>query len=142
MYALERAIGGVMRFKAVEWAAHVDARGLPPSSASSPVSSLPPSPTVADTDATGGLDKSARDGDAGYDPVIEADKFEKTLGLSRHDCENRDRKARCGVVWGLVVTGMDECELMPVESITTPGNGNIKLTSSRVDVRSLASWNQ
>ncbi|KAN0118136.1 Lon protease (S16) C-terminal proteolytic domain containing protein [Russula decolorans] len=45
----ERAIGGVVRFKAVEWAAHVDAWGLSPSSAPSPVSSLPSSPTVVNT---------------------------------------------------------------------------------------------
>ena len=30
--ALERAIGGVVRYKAVEWTAHVDAQGLPHSS--------------------------------------------------------------------------------------------------------------
>jgi len=53
---------------------------------------------VADTDAAGGLDKSARNGDAGYDPVIEAEDLEKILGLSLNDCENRDRKARRGVV--------------------------------------------
>jgi hypothetical protein len=70
-----RAIGGVVRFKAVERAAHVDAQGLSPSSAPSPVSSLPPSPTVADTDAAGRWDKSTTDGDAGYDPVIEADEL-------------------------------------------------------------------
>ena len=45
--ALERAIGGVVRFMAVEWAAHIDARGLSPSSLPSPVSSLLSSPTVA-----------------------------------------------------------------------------------------------
>jgi len=116
-----------VRFKAVEWAAHVDAWGLSPSSAPSPVSSLPPSPTVADTDAAGGLDKSARLGDAGYDPVVEVDELEKILGLSRHDREDRDREARRGIVWGLVVT---------------PGNGNLKLTGSLGDVRSLALWNQ
>jgi ATP-dependent Lon protease len=126
--ALERAIGGVVRFKAVEWAEHVDARGLSPSSPPSPVSSLPFSPTVAD--AGGELDKSARDGDAAYDPVVEADELEKILGLSRHDREDRDREARQGVVWGLVVTGMGEGEIMPVECIATPGTGNLKLTGS------------
>ncbi len=50
------------------------------------------------TDAAGRLDKSARNGDAGYDPVIEAEDLEKILGLSLNDCENRDRKARRGVV--------------------------------------------
>ena len=134
--ALERAIGGVVRFKAVEWAAHIDARGLSPSSLPSPVSSLPSSPTVADTAA--GLVKSARGGDAGYDPIVEEDELEKILGLPRHDSEDRDREARIGVVWGLVVTGMGEGEIMPVESIATPGNGSLKLTGSLGDVRSLS----
>ena len=140
--ALERAIGGVVRFKAVEWAAHVDARGLSPSSAPSPssVTSIRSSRTVvANTNATGGLDKkSARFGDAGYDPVVEVDELENILGLSRHDREDRDREAKRGVVWGLVVTGMGEGELMPIESFTTPGSGNLKLTGSLGDVRSLA----
>jgi ATP-dependent Lon protease len=81
---------------------------------------------VADTDAVGRLDKSARGGDAGYDPVVEEDELEKILGPSRHDREDRDREARCGVVWGLFVTGMSEGELMPIESIATPGNENFK----------------
>ena len=98
--ALERAIGGVVRFKAVEWAAHIDARGLSPSSLPSPVSSLPSSPTVADTAA--GLVKSARGSDAGYDPIVEEDELEKILGLPRHDSEDRDREARIGVVWGQI----------------------------------------
>ncbi|KAF8487020.1 ATP-dependent protease La [Russula ochroleuca] len=130
--ALERTIGGVVRFKAVEWTAYVDARGLPPSSLPSPVSSLPSSSIVVDS--ADGLVKSATDGDAGYDPVVEAADLEKILGLSRHDYEDRDREARCGVVWGLVVTGMGEGEIMPVESIATPGNGNLKLTGSLGEV--------
>jgi ATP-dependent Lon protease len=124
-----------VRFKAVEWTAYVDARGLPPSSLPSPVSSLPSSSIVVDS--ADGLVKSATDGDAGYDPVVEAADLEKILGLSRHDYEDRDREARCGVVWGLVVTGMGEGEIMPVESIATPGNGNLKLTGSLGEVRSL-----
>jgi hypothetical protein len=39
------------------------------------------------------LDKSARLGDAGYDPVVEVDELEKILGLSRHDREDRDHEA-------------------------------------------------
>jgi ATP-dependent Lon protease len=82
---------------------------------------------MADTDVTGGLDKSARLGDAGYDPVVEADELEKILGLSRHDREDRDREAERGVVWGLVlvVTDMGEGDLKPIESTATPGNGNL-----------------
>jgi len=131
--ALERAVGGVVRFKAVEWAAHVDALGLPPSSLPSSVSSSrSSSPSVAD--ATGSLVKSVTVGDAGYDPVVEVGELEKILGLSRHDSEDRDREARRGVVWGLVVTGVGEGEIMPVESIATPGSGNLKLTGSLGDV--------
>ena len=104
----------------------MDARGLPPSS-------QPSSPSVSD--ANDGLIQSVRNGDSGYDPVVEADQLEKILGLSRNDGEDRDREARRGVVWGLVVTGMGEGEIMPVESIATPGNGNLKLTGSLGDVR-------
>jgi ATP-dependent Lon protease len=96
---------------------------------------------VANTNATGRLDKSARLGDTGYDPVVEADELEKILGLARHDREDRDREARRGVVWGLVVTGMGEGKLMPIESIATPGSVNLKLTGSLDDVRSVASSN-
>jgi hypothetical protein len=87
------------------------------------------------SDANGALIQNVRNGDSGYDPVVEVDQLEKILGLSRHDGEDRDREARRGVVWGLVVTGMGEGEIMPVESIATPGNGNLKLTGSLGDVR-------
>ena len=70
---------------------------------------------------------------------VKVDELEKILGLSQLDREDRDRESRCGVVWGLVVTGMGEGELMPIESIATPGNGTLKLTGSFGDVRSLAS---
>ena len=100
---------------------------------------LPSSPTVAVTDAGGGLDTNARLSDTGYDPVVEVDELEKILGLSQHGREDRDRESRPGVVWGLVVTGMGEGEPMPIESIVTPGNGTFKLTGSLGDVRSLVS---
>ena len=126
--SLERAIGGIVRFKAVEWAGHVDAQGLPPSSLPSPL------PEAA-SETSNALVKRTEDGDAGYNPVVEVDELEKILGLSRYDGEDREREARRGVVWGLVVTGMGEGEIMPVESIATPGSGHLKLTGSLGDVR-------
>ena len=50
------------------------------------------------------------------------DELEKILGLPRHDREDRDRESRRGVVWGLVSIGTGEGELIPIESIATPGN--------------------
>lgn len=96
---------------------------------------------MADSDPIGALDKNAGDGDAGHGPVVEADELEKILGLSRHDREDRDREAKRSVVWGLVVTGIGEGDLMPVESIVMHENGNPKLIGSLDDVRYLAPCN-
>ncbi|KAH9056835.1 ATP-dependent protease La [Lactarius vividus] len=124
--SLERSIGGIVRFKAVEWAAHVDAQGLAPSSL--------PAPLAPTSEASDALVKRSKEGGVGYDPIVDADELEKILGLSRYDGEDREREARRGVVWGLVVTGMGEGEIMPVESIATPGSGHLKLTGSLGDV--------
>lgn len=97
--------------------------------------------TVADSDPIGALDKNAGDGDTGHGPVVEADELEKILGLSRHDREDRDREAKRSVVWGLVVTGIGEGDLMPVESIVMHENGNPKLIGLLDDVRYLAPCN-
>ena len=124
--SLERSIGGIVRYKAVEWAAYVDKQGLPPTS-------LPP-PSPAETSKA--LVKRNKDADAEYyNPVVEVDELEKILGLSRYDGEDREREPRRGVVWGLVVTGMGEGAIMPVESIATPGSGHLKLTGSLGEVR-------
>ena len=118
-----------MRYKAVEWAGHVDKQGLPPSS-------LPPAlPALSEAESSKALVKRNKDGNAGYNPVVEADELEKILGLSRYDSEDREREPRRGVVWGLVVTGMGEGATMPVESIATPGSGHLKLTGSLGEVR-------
>ncbi|KAI9459937.1 hypothetical protein BJY52DRAFT_1186241 [Lactarius psammicola] len=61
---LERAIGGILRFKAVEWAAHVAAQDLPPSSLLSPLQ--------AASEASDALNKCGKNGDANYNPVVEA----------------------------------------------------------------------
>ena len=92
-------------------------------------------PAVSEPEASKALVKRSRDGNAGYNPVVEADELEKILGLSRYDSEDREREPRRGVVWGLVVTGMGEGATMPVESIATPGSGHLKLTGSLGEVR-------
>ena len=126
--AQERAIGGVVRFKVVKWMADVDAGALLPSS-------RPSSPALSD--ANGALIQTVRNGDSGYDPVVEVDQLEKILGLSPHDDEDRDLETRRGVVWDLVVTGMGE--IISVGSIATPSNGNLKLIGSLGDVRFFSS---
>ncbi|KAH9027506.1 ATP-dependent protease La [Lactarius deliciosus] len=93
VHSLERSIGGIVQFKAVEWAAHVDAQGLAPSSL--------PAPLPTASESSDALVKRSKEGGVGYNPIVEADELEKILGLSRYDDEDREREARRGVVWGL-----------------------------------------
>jgi ATP-dependent Lon protease len=102
--SLERAIGAVVRFKAVEWAEHLDAV------------------------ANDGKDHKEWHG------VVEEHELEKILGVPRWDSEEREREEKRGVVYGLVVTGMGEGGILPVESTAVPGAGRLKLTGSLGDV--------
>ncbi|KAF9528747.1 ATP-dependent protease La [Crepidotus variabilis] len=102
--SLERAIGGVVRFKAVEWAEWMEEK-----------------------DAAG---KSKKD----YKSVVEEHELEKILGIARWDGEEREREERRGVSYGLVVMGQGEGGVMPVETIALPGTGRLKLTGSLGDV--------
>jgi ATP-dependent Lon protease len=113
-----RATDGMVR-------AHVNKQGLPPSS-------FPP--PVPASEASNVLVKRSNDGDMGYNPIVGADELEKTLRLSRYDCEDRERESRRGVVWGLVVTGIGEGAIIP-ESTTTLGSGYLKQTGSLDEVR-------
>ncbi|KAI4524395.1 ATP-dependent protease La [Schizophyllum commune Tattone D] len=101
--SLERAIGSVVRYKAVEWAEHNE------DSASAQSSSRP------------------------YNPVVEEHELEAILGIPRYE-EEREREARPGVVYGLVVTGQGEGGIMPIESTSVPGSGALKTTGSLGDV--------
>ncbi|KAI0092261.1 Lon protease C-terminal proteolytic domain-containing protein [Irpex rosettiformis] len=103
--SLERAIGGVVRYKAVEWAEHLDG--------------------PADD-----AEKIAKQ----YKDVVEADELEAILGIARWDAEENEREERRGVVYGLVVTSMGEGGILPVETIAVPGSGQLKLTGSLGDV--------
>ena len=81
--------------------------------------------------STFALVKRSKDGDAGYNPIVETDELDNTLTLFRYDGEHSER----GAVWSLVVTEMGESEIMPAESIMTPGSGLLKLTGALGDVR-------
>lgn len=114
--SLERAIGAVVRYKAVEWAEYCDSIGADPNV---------PYPDV-----------SAQQGDASprYRPAVEEHELETILGIARWDEDELDREERRGLVYGLVVTGMGEGGVLPVETIMVPGSGKLKLTGSLGDV--------
>ena len=116
---LERAIGGVVRYKAVEWAEHLD------SQSSEKASSLK-------------NNKEEKDGVVTttkvYEKVVEEHQLEKILGIARWDGEEKEREERRGVVYGLVVMGQGEGGILPVETIAIPGTGKLKLTGSLGDV--------
>ena len=97
--SLERAIGAVVRAKAVEWADHAD-----------------------------GQTESEYRGD------VQPEDLEHMLGIARWDGEEKDREERRGIVYGLVVMGQGEGGILPVETIATPGTGQLRLTGSLGDV--------
>jgi ATP-dependent Lon protease len=108
---LERAIGAVVRFKAVEWAEHLDAMD----------------------DKKDGVVTTTTTKE--YNGVVEVYELEKILGIARWDIEERDQEARKGVVYGLVVMGQGEGGILPVETMAVPGTGQLKLTGSLGEVR-------
>lgn len=99
--ALERAIGSVVRYKAVEWAEHNDQDGEKLST---------------------------------YRKEVMEEDLEKILGIPRYDGE-KDQTPKRGVVYGLVVSGLGEGGVLPVETCTIPGKGDLRLTGSLGDVR-------
>ncbi|KAH9916210.1 Lon protease C-terminal proteolytic domain-containing protein [Fomitopsis serialis] len=117
--SLERAISAVVRHKAVEWAEYCDSVGADPNALLS---------DVATRQASGSPT------DAGYRAAVEEHELEKILGIARWDEDEREREERCGLVYGLVVTGMGEGGVLPVETIMVPGSGKLKLTGSLGEV--------
>lgn len=124
---LDRAIAGVMRFKAVQWAEWVEECekegkvGHVPSAEE--LESLSPSST--------------------YNPIVLPSDLESILGLPRFSSDtsdsftssDRDSDQRPGIVYGLVVMGQGEGGILPVETILLPGgNGRLKLTGSLGEV--------
>jgi ATP-dependent Lon protease len=111
--SLERAIGAVVRYKAVEWAEYLDKGGDTDFST--------PSESTSSSHPTYGRD-------------VQASDLEKILGIARYDENENERELRRGIVYGLVVTGAGEGGVMPVETIALPGSGKLKLTGSLGDV--------
>lgn len=98
--SLERAIGSVSRYKAVEWAEYNDQDG----------------------------DKLST-----YQKEVKEEDLEKILGVPRYE-GGRDRTPKRGIVYGLVVSGLGEGGVLPVETCTVPGKGDLQLTGSLGDV--------
>lgn len=114
--SLDRAIGAVVRYKAVEWAEHTDAN-LDHNDSSSVV-----------------IESSLSNKTPQYNKVVEEHELEKILGIARWDAEEREREERRGLVYGLVVSGVGEGGILPVETAMVPGSGRLKLTGSLGDV--------
>lgn len=121
--SLERAIGAVVRYKAVQWAEFMDSKED---------ADVPKGQSAVDSTTSQVLDVSRRE--CKYDRVVEENELEGILGLARWDGEEREREERRGVVYGLVVMGQGEGGILPVETIAVPGTGRLKLTGSLGDV--------
>ncbi|KAF5353538.1 hypothetical protein D9756_008013 [Leucocoprinus leucothites] len=126
--SLERAIAGVVRYKAVQWAEWCEkcekegGKGYVPSPAE--------------------LSSSSKNSEM-YNPVVLSADLELILGLPRFSSldsdsatsADRDSDQRPGIVYGLVVMGQGEGGILPVETILLPGgNGRLKLTGSLGEV--------
>lgn len=119
---LERAIGAVIRWKAVEWAEWAEDNDVSGGDNSS--DSKVTSQALVKADVKRGE----------YKRLVEESELEKILGIARWDGDERDREERRGVVYGLVVMGQGEGGILPVETIIVPGQGGLKLTGSLGDV--------
>lgn len=127
---LERAIGGVVRYKAVEWAEFFENQ------------------ESHEKDIIAGSDLGAAQPGAitvpgkkaSYKAVVEEHELESILGIARWDGEERDREERRGIVYGLVVMGQGEGGILPVETIAVPGSGRLKLTGSLGEVSQPSSF--
>ncbi|KAH9922330.1 ATP-dependent protease La [Epithele typhae] len=113
--SLERAISAVVRYKAVEWAEFSDVTGI------TDVSQVP---------APEAQEKLGRV----YRKLVEEHELEKILGIARWDEEEMHREERRGLIYGLVVTGMGEGGILPIETTAVPGTGQLKLTGSLGEV--------
>ncbi|KAF8714415.1 hypothetical protein AX14_012711 [Amanita brunnescens Koide BX004] len=131
--SLERAIGAVVRYKAVEWSDSVDAfnEHHEHHHHDTDVASSGSGTTSPEQGSSAIVVSGKR---KEYKSVVEEHELEKILGIARWDGEEKEREERRGVVYGLVVMGQGEGGILPVETIAVPGSGKLKLTGSLGDV--------
>ena len=86
-------------------------------------------------------ERNDQDGDKlpAYQKEVREEDLEGILGIPRYDSE-RERTPKRGVVYGLVVSGLGEGGVLPVETCTIPGKGDLRLTGSLGDVRSISKY--
>jgi ATP-dependent Lon protease len=99
--SLERQIGSVIRYKAVQWADTHD----------------PPEPSDMTRPAT-------------FRKRVDAGDVSEILGVEWWNPEERDSVGRRGVVNGLVVQGEGEGSLLSIETLLVPGTGHLRATGS------------
>ncbi|KAF9442272.1 ATP-dependent protease La [Macrolepiota fuliginosa MF-IS2] len=129
--SLERSIGSVVRFKAVEWAEWVERCEKEGKVPYVP----PPSASPVNNNAASSETQVVTTKDQEYNPTIELQHLELILGIPRYDsAEEKEREERRGVVYGLVVMGQGEGGTLPVETLMVPGSGRLKLTGSLGEV--------
>jgi ATP-dependent Lon protease len=131
--SLERSIGGVVRYKAVEWAEFVDSL-VGGGGVDLGVLLERERDVVGGAKDEGESEVEASGSGRKYKRMVEEHELEKILGIARWDGEEREREERRGVVYGLVVMGQGEGGIMPVETIAVPGSGKLKLTGSLGEV--------
>jgi ATP-dependent Lon protease len=70
-----------------------------------------------------------------YRKEVKEEDLELILGPPRWEGEDKEREERRGLVYGLVVSGLGEGGILPVETCTIPsGKGELKLTGSLGEV--------
>ena len=99
--SLERQIGAVVRFKAVQWADIHDSPGT--------------DDTMHPT---------------GYRKHVDTKDVSEILGVEWWNPEERDPVGKRGVVNGLVVQGEGEGGLLSIETLLVPGIGRLRATGS------------
>lgn len=135
--SLERSIGAVVRYKAVEWSDSVDAFNDHHHHHHHPHHHRHHHETEAEAGSGSGSGSGVivvSGKRKEYKPVVEEHELEKILGIARWDGEEKEREERRGVVYGLVVMGQGEGGILAVETMAVPGTGKLKLTGSLGDV--------
>lgn len=113
---LERQIGSIVRWKAVELAKARD---------TIPRETRPALDTIVIP---------------GYNPLVEKADVETILGNDFYESEKIDlENVRPGVVNGLAYTGSGNGDLLPIEVLSYPGKSNLRMTGSLGDVISESS---